>query len=206
MFFAHSTQKGDRADWQPLAEHLLNVGRMAGRSAAVFGAGRMAEAAGILHDIGKYTEDFQRRISGEAVRVDHATRGAMLALEWYGPVGYLLAYGIAGHHAGLANGYDGGERTALRDRLAASAFPRSSRSGNTRSNCPVRSEICRFSLPGQSSVASRPHFSCGCCSRAWSMRIIWTPKPSTTGWRIARRRARLRSPRSTSCATDSIPI
>ena len=34
-------------------------------------------------------------------------------------MGQLLAYGIAGHHAGLANGSGEGERTPLRERLAA---------------------------------------------------------------------------------------
>lgn len=58
----------------------------------------------VLHDVGKYTEDFQKRISGSDIRVDHATRGAMLAVERYGVIGQLLAYAIAGHHAGLANG------------------------------------------------------------------------------------------------------
>jgi CRISPR-associated endonuclease/helicase Cas3 len=83
----------------------------------------LAEVAGLLHDIGKYTTDFQRRLSGEAVRLDHATRGAMLAVERYPQLGHLLAYAIAGHHAGLANGVESGERTALRDRLRGLGLP-----------------------------------------------------------------------------------
>jgi len=47
----------------------------------------------------------------------------MLAVERYGQVGRLLAYGIAGHHAGLANGRDPGERTALRERLKGEGLP-----------------------------------------------------------------------------------
>lgn len=123
MFFAHSTQQADRSDWQPLAEHLRNVGRMAGERAAIFGATQMAEAAGLLHDAGKYTSDFQRRIAGEAVRVDHATRGAILARDQYGQLGYLIAYAIAGHHAGLANGIESGERTSLKERLRGLGLP-----------------------------------------------------------------------------------
>lgn len=122
-FFAHSTATPDKSDWQPLAEHLRNVSRKAGESAAVFGAQGLAKLSGLLHDIGKYTDEFQRRIAGDAVRVDHATRGAMLAVERYGPLGHLLAYGIAGHHAGLANGAEAGERTALRDRLRGLGLP-----------------------------------------------------------------------------------
>jgi CRISPR-associated endonuclease/helicase Cas3 len=122
-YFAHSTGRRDKLNWQPLAAHLRNVGRMAAARAVIFDAAGLAEAAGLLHDIGKYTNDFQRRIAGEAVRVDHATRGAMLAVERYGSLGHLLAYGIAGHHAGLANGAEAGERTALRDRLRGTSLP-----------------------------------------------------------------------------------
>jgi CRISPR-associated endonuclease/helicase Cas3 len=123
MFFAHSTDNPDRSDWQPLPEHLHEVAKLAGGFAAVFGAARFAETAGLLHDLGKYTEDFQRRIAGEALRVDHATRGAMQAKELYGSFGLLLAYCIAGHHAGLANGLEGGERIALNDRLRGVGLP-----------------------------------------------------------------------------------
>ncbi|HBO1244594.1 CRISPR-associated endonuclease Cas3'' [Pseudomonas aeruginosa] len=123
-FFAHSTLKADRSDWQPLVEHLQAVARLAGEKAAFFGGGELAALAGLLHDLGKYTDEFQRRIAGDAIRVDHSTRGAILAVERYGALGQLLAYGIAGHHAGLANGREAGERTALADRLKGVDLPR----------------------------------------------------------------------------------
>jgi len=72
---------------------------------------------GQLHDLGKYSERFQRRLAGEAIKVDHATRGALVASERFGLIGTLMAYGIAGHHAGLANGRDPGARTPLAERL-----------------------------------------------------------------------------------------
>lgn len=56
--------------------------------------------------------------------MDHATRGAKVALERFGPLGYLIAYAIAGHHAGLANGVgDNGERTSLSVRLRGLGLP-----------------------------------------------------------------------------------
>ncbi len=123
-FFAHSTLKAGRSDWQPLVEHLQAVARLAGEKAAFFGGGELAALAGLLHDLGKYTDEFQRRIAGDAIRVDHTSRGAILAVERYGALGQLLAYGIAGHHAGLANGREAGERTALADRLKGVDLPR----------------------------------------------------------------------------------
>lgn len=122
-FFAHSTSNTDRSDWQPLAEHLRAVAHLAGEKAAFFGGSELAAVAGLLHDLGKYTDEFQRRIAGDGIRVDHATRGAMVAVERYGALGHLLAYGIAGHHAGLANGREAGERTALADRLKGGGLP-----------------------------------------------------------------------------------
>jgi CRISPR-associated endonuclease/helicase Cas3 len=118
-FFAHSTNREDRADWQPLKSHLIAVGELAAGYASFFGADALARVQGQLHDLGKYTCDFQRRLAGGA-RVDHTTWGARIASELHDTdLGTLLAYGIAGHHAGLADGRGGQLRTALTDRLAS---------------------------------------------------------------------------------------
>jgi len=116
-FYAHSTKSIDRSDWQGLAEHLNAVSQLAAQCATFFSAGPLAEVAGLFHDLGKYTQEFQQRLSGDYGRVDHSTWGARIVCEQYGPLGKLLAYGIAGHHAGLANGRDAGTRTSLADRL-----------------------------------------------------------------------------------------
>jgi CRISPR-associated endonuclease/helicase Cas3 len=123
MYFAHSTSSNDKSDWQALSEHLTNVGALAANHAHVFMGQDLARVAGLLHDLGKYSDDFQRRIAGDAIRVDHATRGAMVAIERYKLVGMLIAYGIAGHHAGLANGHEGIERNSLRERLRGVGLP-----------------------------------------------------------------------------------
>lgn len=119
LFHAHSGLAADKSDWQPLSDHLQSVGELAAAFALHFSADAMARPAGLLHDLGKYTDEFQLRLSGDYGRVDHATWGARIACERFGPIGRLLAYGIAGHHAGLANGRDSGERTALAGRLRA---------------------------------------------------------------------------------------
>jgi CRISPR-associated endonuclease/helicase Cas3 len=119
-FYAHSTQRRDRGDWQGLAEHLNGVGERAARHAAAFGGQVMAQVAGQLHDLGKYTKRFQARLEGDQTKVDHATWGARIACERYGLTGRLLAYGIAGHHAGLADGRrdDLSSRSSLHERLS----------------------------------------------------------------------------------------
>ncbi|HBZ49079.1 MAG TPA: CRISPR-associated helicase/endonuclease Cas3 [Halieaceae bacterium] len=117
-FYAHSLESdGNKTHWQLLSNHLRAVGKLAGNKASVFGAGRLAEVAGLLHDLGKYTLEFQKRLEGSPIHVDHATHGAIVAVERFDAIGLLLAYAIAGHHAGLANGRDTGEITSLRERL-----------------------------------------------------------------------------------------
>jgi CRISPR-associated endonuclease/helicase Cas3 len=128
MFFAHSTDRTDRSDWQKLPEHLLAVASLAAKRGQKFGAQRAAALAGILHDLGKYSTAFQRRLDGSREAVDHSTTGAsnvgQLAVS--GPdrgMAELIAYAIAGHHVGLPDRE--GEAGSLTDRLAkASLFER----------------------------------------------------------------------------------
>lgn len=118
-FFAHSTDRQDHADWQRLKDHLIAVGELAAERAIIFGAEMMARAQGQLHDVGKYTVEFQERLHGGS-RIDHATWGARVAVQLYGKeLGTVLGYGIAGHHAGLANGKDGKARSSLAERIAS---------------------------------------------------------------------------------------
>lgn len=120
-FFAHSVEQASKEQWQTLKDHLNNVGQLAAEFASFFNAQEHAKVAGQLHDLGKYTQEFQARLEGGA-RVDHSTWGAKKAIELYPQIGLLLAYTIAGHHAGLANGkpQDKQKNTSLDARLAAS--------------------------------------------------------------------------------------
>ncbi|PAU77167.1 CRISPR-associated endonuclease Cas3'' [Halomonas salipaludis] len=123
MFYAHSLPDEGKSRWQTLESHLSTVAKLAAERADRFDAGPWGEAAGLLHDLGKYTAPFQRRLEGSPERVDHSTAGAHIAIEKYSQLGHLLAYLIAGHHAGLANGRDIGERTPLQSRLEADLPP-----------------------------------------------------------------------------------
>lgn len=118
-FYAHSVEGRPPDEWEPLADHLIAVGDHAAMLADAFGCGTFGKTLGLLHDIGKIDPDFQeRRLHNLPVRVDHSTAGAILAMEKYGPVfGKAMAFIIAGHHAGLANGLRSGVTSSLKDRL-----------------------------------------------------------------------------------------
>lgn len=118
IFHAHSTPNPDERDWQTLSDHLNVVGRLAGQSAKHFGSSMLAETAGKLRDPGKYTDAYQQPIRGGS-RVDPATWGAKIACDQYGSLGRIMAYGIAGHHVGLANDREPGKRTSPDSRLTA---------------------------------------------------------------------------------------
>ncbi|MBV7433451.1 CRISPR-associated helicase Cas3' [Cardiobacteriaceae bacterium TAE3-ERU3] len=122
-YFAHSGTEGDESDWQRLDDHLLAVGLVAGEFARVFGAQELAEVAGKLHDLGKYSARYQQRLRGGS-SVDHATAGAKIAVEKWAAnrlevaLAKILAFVIAGHHAGLANAVQKGDkRRTLEQRL-----------------------------------------------------------------------------------------
>jgi CRISPR-associated endonuclease/helicase Cas3 len=113
-----------------LEEHLRAVAQLAADYAASFGSSDWAYTAGLWHDLGKYRTAFQdyiRNASGYDCdahietapgRVDHSSAGALYAEDKLGPVGRVIAYLIAGHHAGLPD-YESAEtgRRALKNRL-----------------------------------------------------------------------------------------
>ena len=124
-YYAHSAQDKlgnllPYEHWQTLQSHASNVGNLAAAFAQNFGADEIARYTGQLHDLGKYSLPFQKRLKGEAKSVDHATAGAKIAVErWGNVIGKLMAFCIAGHHAGLANGNgEGDNRSTLKQRLA----------------------------------------------------------------------------------------
>jgi CRISPR-associated endonuclease/helicase Cas3 len=123
VFYAHSRPREPLATWERLEWHLRRAGALARRFGRRFDAGATAAASGLLHDVGKYSDAFQRRIVEDAGRVDHATGGAKEAVKLYGEVlGRLLAYGVAGHHGGLPNGGNADDRTLL-SRLESTQIP-----------------------------------------------------------------------------------
>ena len=137
---AHAAKDGT-GNWRDphdLAEHLTGVSVLAAYFAERFGK-EWARLAGLWHDLGKYRERFQNyirlvsgfeadaHIKGEAGKAPHSTAGALLACERFGTAGRVLAYLIAGHHAGLDDWHSGlnerlndeKSKTELKEAMAA---------------------------------------------------------------------------------------
>lgn len=111
--YAHSVPGSATELWEPLSDHLVTVGEEAARFADRFGWAQAGRTAGLLHDIGKCSAEFQayirRSTAGEpGLRgPNHSTAGAREAVVSYGArLGRMLAYVIAGHHAGLPDAAD----------------------------------------------------------------------------------------------------
>ncbi|MBL8241489.1 MAG: CRISPR-associated helicase Cas3' [Bryobacterales bacterium] len=105
---------------QRLEDHLLGVSVLCERNASKVGLGGAGELLGLLHDLGKYSDQFQdylRRMSietdarlrdAERGTVDHATAGAQVIWDAWKKRGKLagiyaemLAVCVASHHSGI---------------------------------------------------------------------------------------------------------
>lgn len=73
-YVAHISEDGERVE--SVETHLRQVAQLASKFAEDFGAASWAYAAGIAHDIGKFSAAFQRRILRNGPKVDHSTAGA----------------------------------------------------------------------------------------------------------------------------------
>lgn len=122
-YVSHVSEDGTR--YEAVRDHLREVSEMAAEFARPFGAQEWAASAGMAHDIGKYSQGFQRRILQGGPKVDHSTAGAhwlMSASKDTAGEAFcdLLAYCIAGHHGGLPDGGSRagtGEGPTLLDRI-----------------------------------------------------------------------------------------
>lgn len=95
---AHLSADGQRT--QTVRDHLEGTARLAADFARPFGGESQARLAGLLHDIGKYSDDFQHRLAG-GPKVDHSTAGSQVAFALRQPE---VAFAVAGHHGGLPDG------------------------------------------------------------------------------------------------------
>lgn len=104
MYIAHISE--DRTRKQSILEHLCGTARHAQAFAAAFGCGEYGHCIGMLHDIGKYSAQFQKKIIEQTNdRVNHSTAGAQLVWKLCESLNARIAsYCVAGHHGGLPDG------------------------------------------------------------------------------------------------------
>lgn len=120
-YWAHADSSSGH--WEVLEDHLRAVaeggqdGHLgAAEFAEAFGCGEWGKLLGLWHDLGKYAPQFQQYLKQTAElseddprrrslrgSVNHSFAGALHAVRHCQSAGRLLAYCIAGHHAGLPN-------------------------------------------------------------------------------------------------------
>ncbi len=130
-YFAHTREDEPPDSWESLEDHLTSVAALSSQFASHFRAADWGHIVGLWHDIGKYSPAFQAYLHKEngfeahleqyKGRVDHSTAGAQHAFNVIRPWGRLLAYVLAGHHAGLADA--GGAASSLDGRLKKTVEP-----------------------------------------------------------------------------------
>ena len=117
---------------QTVKEHLEGTALRCGEFAEAFDSRNVGEVMGMLHDIGKYSKAFQKRIRGAAIATDHSTAGAF---ESKIPV---MAMGIMGHHSGLP---DFGARTDSSNKATYQGRMQRARKGEIEDYSAWQSEI-----------------------------------------------------------------
>ncbi len=112
-YIAHRAEDGRI---QTVKAHLEKTAELSEGFAAAFGAAECGRLVGLIHDIGKYSRPFQRRIADpeHAPRTDHSTAGALEA--WQQKLA-PAAFAVAGHHTGLPD-YGSRQDTADKSTLA----------------------------------------------------------------------------------------
>ena len=105
---------------QTINEQLEGTAKLSGEFAKKFGKEEWGYCCGYLHDIGKYSVEFQHKIRENGnEQIDHSTAGAKVCVE-KGGLYPIMSYCIAGHHAGLPNygsSQDGGFESTLMGRM-----------------------------------------------------------------------------------------
>ena len=100
MYLGH--RNDDNNSEQTLKAHLNGVSNLAEKFASEFGENEIGRIAGLYHDIGKYSKEFQKYIRQESNRkVDHSTAGARELFKLKSHLNLIAAFCISGHHAGI---------------------------------------------------------------------------------------------------------
>ncbi len=176
-YYAHTLPRRPQSEWELLEDHLLEVGRRAAEFASDFASPEWGQIAGLWHDVGKYSTEFQAYLKSASdidahletlpSRVDHSTAGAQHAVHRFArTTGRLLAYCIAGHHGGLPDNEDpqgglSGLSARLRKKIPNwSAAPSSLLDRQSPPPPPLELDSAGVKKAFQASVFCRMLFSC----------------------------------------------
>ena len=96
--YAHSEKSAGEGEL--VGKHLRAVAALAADFADRFGERERGHVAGLLHDLGKYGDLFQKRLRNQESGIDHWSAGAWVSLR-YREAGIPVALAIQGHHIGL---------------------------------------------------------------------------------------------------------
>ena len=119
-YLAHIASDGRE---QTVRQHLEGTALLAKRFASSFGGQEDGRLAGQLHDIGKYSRAFQKRLLDNGPRVDHSTAGAQEAFHLRN---LPVALSVAGHHGGipdLGSPLDPNDEPTLQGRMKRKTEP-----------------------------------------------------------------------------------
>lgn len=178
-YYAHSHPDfpNDQSKWQKLEDHLQATAEMAREFAEPFGSGEWAYLAGLWHDLGKYSNEFQRMLC-EANGVEchletkpgrpiHSQAGGHLAQQTMADAGLdrIFCWLIMGHHAGLAD-YSSDRTGAkalepkMRDHAVSDEILANVPDGIKTHSNPTPPDILRKNQPADISFLTRMIFSC----------------------------------------------
>ncbi len=96
-FLAHIRKDGAE---QTLIDHLRETARLAEQFASAFQAGDYGRQVGGIHDHGKSSKEFQKRLCGDPKPVNHSDAGAQMLYQNGSDISAIC---VAGHHSGLPN-------------------------------------------------------------------------------------------------------
>ncbi len=135
-YFAHTcdlpdgSRDPDESHWQPLREHLKNVAMLAEKFAREARPGdkefvQAAYAAGLLHDLGKYRQEFQRMIRGQQPKGESTRHKQAGAAEAVGTERkhFDICFAILGHHGGIPDAADMADAVKAGGQVAQTVMP-----------------------------------------------------------------------------------
>ncbi len=144
LYFIAHKRKSD-GERQSLRSHLSEVGEIAAELARKIGLPNAGALLGLLHDFGKYSQEFQAYIKSATGdfdqdddgyveagklkgKIDHSTAGAQLVWQMLSPLatkhgqgelcGQILALCIASHHSGLIDCFNKNDEPVFSKRMA----------------------------------------------------------------------------------------